>query len=1007
MGLLSRTQSTKTNTPAVAALTNLGLGTGVGSTSGSTPMFNKGPSTTDILKSIGQGTARGYGAVGAGIANVISGGVVPPEFTPIGKLQQDIFGTKESFSLQTEGEGYPFVKKGSSFAPVVAGIGGILDLVGGKGIKGLSGLSKELRVVNEVSKVEDLLRGAGFADDIVISYAPKFAKLNDLKEIEKGLLSAEKLQNSTKGVSQVTKVADKKPTAGLLNRTTSKAGEVVGGVEETGKKIDPFARRERGFVSSVKEARPELEGRIAGQYVPRSTDNLAVRARNQIKDDVNLAEYMARTGTDDKSVAIASELIKKYTDDAEAITDITTKNALYDKAAELTNQVAIRLTEGGRTVQAAAIMGRMTPEGQLRFAARTIQKYNEEISKSRGGIFGIKKAIPELTGAQTEEILGKMKDIKGMPDGIQKAMAFKELQDHITSLVPTPLYKKLIAVWKAGLLTGIKTTGLNTFSNLFHGISEVAKDVPAVVVDKVASLFTGERTLALTGRGGKGITEGFKKGWDYLKTGFDERNIADKLDFKKISFGKGKFARAIQTYEESIFRVMGAEDQPFYYGAKARSLASQAIAQAKNKGLKGVEARKYAQSLVESPTDEMLKHATIDAETAVFQNSTILGNVARKIQQIPGGEVVVPFSKTPAAVATQLINYSPVGIVKTIVENIGKGKFDQRLFSQGIGRAALGTGVMYIGKELYEKGLLSLGFPKTESGQKQMELEGRKINSIKINGVWRSANTLGPLGTGLIVGGYFAQGLEKTGSLIGALTQAAAGAGKALTDQTFLRGVDQLMSAISDPVNSSGQYFSGLIGSIIPTIVSDVARSTDKYERKNQGFLDSAKSRLPGVREKLQPQVSTFGDKIETPGFFTVMLDPTRPGKDSDNPLVLELKRLEKEGYGATPTQLGDKKGFPGLTPEQNTNLWVRSGNIAKGKLESLINHPQYLKEDDAGKEKLINAITDRAKLVARTEFVVDQTKDLSGEALKNELARLKKTGLMTKEVFNLYVDLR
>ena len=170
-----------------------------------------------------------------------------------------------------------------------------------------------------------------------------------------------------------------------------------------------------------------------------------------------------------------------------------------------------------------------------------------------------------------------------MPDGIEKAIKFKNIQDSIGALIPSSLYEKIVAVWKAGLLTGVKTSGLNVFSNLSHGISETVKDIPAVAVDSIASLITGKRTIALTGRGvGQGVTEGVGKGWRYFKTGFDERNIGAKLDFKDVNFGTGRIARGLQAYETTVFRVLGSEDQPFYYGAKARSIYNQALAIAKN-----------------------------------------------------------------------------------------------------------------------------------------------------------------------------------------------------------------------------------------------------------------------------------------------------------------------------------------------------------------------------------------------------------------------------------------
>ena len=219
-----------------------------------------------------------------------------------------------------------------------------------------------------------------------------------------------------------------------------------------------------------------------------------------------------------------------------------------------------------------------------------------------------------------------MERINQIADKTEKAMALQKLTDKIKSRIPSSMYDKIVTVWKAGLLTGLKTSGLNIASNTAHSILEVAKDIPATIVDKVASLFTGNRTLALTGKGsGKGLKDGIEKGWRYFKTGFDERDIATKLDYNKVNMGNSKFAKAIQSYEETVFKVLGTEDQPFYYTAKARSLASQAIAKAKNAGLKGTEAKAFVENLLSNPTDEMLKYATLDAETSVFQNKTTLG----------------------------------------------------------------------------------------------------------------------------------------------------------------------------------------------------------------------------------------------------------------------------------------------------------------------------------------------------------------------------------------------
>ncbi|MEK7112668.1 MAG: hypothetical protein AAB875_05060, partial [Patescibacteria group bacterium] len=732
-----------------------------------------------------------------------------------------------------------------------------------------------------------------------------------------------------------------------------------------------------------------------------------------IKDDIKTAEKMAATGTDDDAIAVGAELLKHYSDEAAQATDEAVKDALYTKAANLANDMARTLTEQGRSVQAASILGRLTPEGQVRFAAREIQKYNETVESGRGGLLGLKKKVPELTGEQAKNIETEMKAIQAMPEGTEKAMRFQKLQEQIKALVPSPLIKKITSVWKAGLLTGLKTSGLNIFANVSHAVSEIAKDIPAVMVDKIVSLATGKRAKAFTFRGiFGGGKEGVEKGMRYLRTGFDERDIATKLDYTKINFGKGKLARGLQAYTDTIFRVIGAEDQPFYYAAKLRSLYEQAKVGAINKELKGEGAQKFIDDLMQNPTEEMIRYASHDAETAVFQNKTALGAAARKIQQIGGGagELVVPFGRTPSAVAMQVLNYSPVGIVKTIVENIGKGRFDQRLFAEGLGRGLTGTAVLFLGGSLMKKKMLSLDRPTGEKEQKLWELEGRTANSFydPVSKKWRTVQTLGPAGNVLLIGGYFQREFEDSGSPTEAIANVLAGTSRSFSQQTFLTGVSNFIEAISDPARSAQSVAASTLASSIPTIVADIAKATDEKERRANTILEKLQARIPGVRETLEPQVTVLGEEKETVGnMFEIMADPTRPSPEKSTPLIQELRRLWDAGFKASPTLLGDKKGYSSLTPEQNTELWKKAGEITDSKLSNLIKLSDYQKLEDDEKAKLVENITDKSKLSARVGMVLEITQGLKGEELKAKLSELKKSGLLTREVYAKWLDLR
>jgi len=267
---------------------------------------------------------------------------------------------------------------------------------------------------------------------------------------------------------------------------------------------------------------------------------------------------------------------------------------------------------------------------------------------------------------------------------------------------------------------------------------------------------------------------------------------------------------------------------------------------------------------------------------------------------------------------------------------------------------------------------------------------------------------LGPAGFVLLVGGHYQNKLEETGSHTEALLTATAGGITSLTDQTFLKGINQLMDTLSDPQRTAKGYFQSTIASIIPTIVGDIARATDEYERRTPGFFDRLMAKIPGLREELEPQITVLGKEKITPGnFIEIMIDPSRPSPELDGDIVKELRRLFDKGYNVSPTQLGNKEGYENLTPEQNTLLWKRTGELLNTKLKGLIKLKEYQSLDDEDKAKLIQGFVDRANLLSRTQMAMELTEGLSGQELMNKLSEMKKSGLITLEVFREFMKLR
>ena len=781
--------------------------------------------------------------------------------------------------------------------------------------------------------------------------------------------------------------------------------------------------RERGFGRNVADTFEDANYQPE-TYVVRNTEQLAAKARNEVENNLVRAEArIFSKEISDEISAIGAEYLKRQARMIDEATDAAAREEAQDKFTRAATELARKHTEAGRFNQAATILRSVSPEGKVAFAAREIEKYNAGNPS---------KPLPELTPEKANEIRETYKRIEEMPEGSEKEIAFAKAEEQLArEYSRTPFWKKLTTLWRAGLLTGLRTSGINIASTAFNtGLEQLSK-IPAAAVDRVASMFTGNRTVSVDtmvnrlayhlARGTKdkeGVVEGFKKGISYIKTGVDERRIRSAQNMAKVDFGNSIVGRAAEAYTETVFRVLGAEELPFWYGVRAASIYEQAVVAAKNIGLRGKEKNDFIEKFLKNPPDNAIENATADAAVATFTNSTWLGSIGTTIQNIPViGDVLLPFTRTPAAVAMSVVNYSPVGVTNEIIKQIAKGKFDQRAFSKATGRSVTGTGLMAIGYELYKNDLVSLNRPDTERERNQNQTEGKKPNQIRVGDRWINAAALGPAGLAMILGGYIARGVEETGSVTDATMQTGIGMGTLLSEQSYMQGLSNFMEAVSNPENMAGTYVANLLGSTVPTMVADIAAGTDPNERQRTEIGDYFQNRIPVWRESLEPLVDIYGNKVgltdeeakdmreRGEDLLGSMLDFTRSQKAKSDPVIDELRRLMDAGYAATPTKLGDKKGYEALSDQENTRLWLGTGQLIKKKLDRLVEMPKYQQMDDEQKKKTIDKIVEEAKDHARAQFVEYLTAGITGEDLKHDLAAYKDSGLLTKGVFSLWND--
>lgn len=934
---------------------------------------NFGSAVGSNLLDIGKTVLR---AAPRATASVLGSFTGTPTLTPETKTEKFVYGsepiksttqrTKESASTL---EGYGV--SGKLATPIAAaGVLGMtaLDLLPptpGKATavslteEGLSRLASQIAKNTDPADISKALKTAGFSGETVSKLAKPLVDITTPEEVKSFLAPVIK---TAKGVERAHITAYKEaPT--VLNTVAQKAGEE------------------------------------AGTIIPRSTSALADEARNLISSNVDEAINVAR-GTNDKAIATGDALVEHFSQLAKEATDDVARKSYEEQAVQIAVDTATKLTEAGRQVQAASILSKTTPAGFVRWA----------VTQAKNGGFEIPEDV-------MSNLIKESADLSKMPEGELKNRAIYNLAETIRRLSPSNAWEKVVTVWKAGLLTGPKTTGLNLLSNFFHGVAEGAKEIPANMVDMASSLATGKRTKALTTKGYlSGGTEGIQKGWDYFKTGYDPRNFNEKLDWKGVNFGKGPVSKMFQAYTDTVFRLLGAQDQPFYYGASAHSLYSQAIAMGKNNKLKGEALTKFVKDFVSNPPEEAVKNAMIDASTAVFQQDTLLGGLANtginylKANSPAAGalaETIMPFRKTPAGVAMQIFNYTPAGAVAEIASQISKGKFDQKMFSDALGRSITGAGALYIGSELYKNGMITLSFPKEQKEQERWIAEGRKENSVKVDGEWRGLNTLGPIGNTLTIGGFYQKALAEEGSPSAALTKAILSIPKVVIDQTFLKGMSSAVDALREPDRHMETFISGLASSPIPTIVGDIARAGDTVERRKEtgtiggASLDAIKAKIPGARQTLEPRITGIGEQQQRPGnVLETLLDPSRPSRINQKPILEEADRLAEKGFEIIPARLSGKDGYKSLSMEENTKLSTLRGELFRKTVSKLIESDTYKNMSDEKKADTINLFASKSSQFAREKIVTEKLNALPKEELKVALKAMIQEGLVSKEMF-------
>lgn len=727
------------------------------------------------------------------------------------------------------------------------------------------------------------------------------------------------------------------PTVSQLIRDVAEA------MPRPGMSIQDVSKKQRGFAETVSKS-PLTDKKVVSllqdaNYTPEKNDALVKRATALVANDIDKATEIALRGDDNMSVATASELIKKYQNDGN-----------FTAAANLTKEIATKLTDAGRFIQAASLYNKLTPQGILRYANNELAPHGLELDEN------------------DVKVLTEMAKKAGSLTGEDKIIATGKMLQKVQELVPSSFMDKLVTVWKAGLLTNPTTHIANVGGNVTMTGLEALKDIPATGLDMAASLFTGKRTKTLPSLGamGSGAIQGAKKAGTFLKTGVDVDQTLGKIDYKQVNLPP-----VLKQYTQAVFRTLGATDKVFKETLLKKSLHEQAVVDGINRGLSGAQLAEHAKNLYQNPSVQMVETATKDALYGTFNSPN---KAAQALGNSAAMNIVAPFKRTPMNIANAILDYSPIGAGKTIYKGLnGSG---QRDIVEGLSRALIGSGIIGAGYGLGKSGMMTGNYPQNETERNLWEATGRQPGALKVDDNWQSLNRVSPVGNLLSIGSGMADlGRIKPEDVPLAMLSTAGGN---LLNQTYLQGVSSLLNAVQDPKRYASSWAENLAKGVIPSVVGAAARYVDPTKRQTNSIGEAIQSRIPGMSQNLLPKVDVFGRKIQNES--NPFINPFNTTKAKDTPVTNEIWRLYKNYAGVS---LGDPNQSASigqglkveLTPEEYTAYQQKTGGVFGNLLNTLISSKQYKGLSDYDKSKAINETVSKV----RQMWVMQNARNLQG----------------------------
>ena len=684
--------------------------------------------------------------------------------------------------------------------------------------------------------------------------------------------------------------------------------------------------------------------------------------------------------------ALGITLYNNAVNSGDAITamDIASEMVSYGKAL-------------GQSLQAFNLINKMTPSGQLYAMSKQVENLDSQIQ--RNAKVNRETGLPEYEGIEID------------PDLAQQFLAAETPEDRarIQDLIYRDIASKVPATWQdkfnswryLAMLGNPRTHIRNILGNLGFMPVRMMKNAVSGAIQGATGI--EGRTRAPLNIANAEDRARLQAGWEDFKNVEPLIRQSSKYDDMEDAIDRYRTifrAKPLEGLRQFNSEMLDREDMWFSRPAYAEALAEYLKAN-------DISTSDFLSETFDAERKQAAQEFAIrEAQQATYRDMNAFSEFVTRAGRLQRSENktdraigylvegVLPFKKTPANIAVRAVEYSPVGLAKSLTYDLAQVRRGNKTAAEAIDNISsglVGTGLTALGVLMAAQGLVSGGGTGDDKQDDFNDLQGGQDYALNIGDYSFTLDWLAPEALPFFIGVELFNNIadRETGEDIRPFDAALDALGR-IADPMLEMSMLQSLNDLVDNVKYSDNGFASLavnaltsyLGQFLPTIGGQIERTFLEDTRQStyidrdspipnavQILLGNWANKIPGIDFQQRDYVDAWG-RTESTGENVLIralnnfLNPAYVSRRQSGELEAELQRLYDLGEGfegvlpsqaQTNTQINDQY----LTGEEYNRLQTTRGQTAYDILNRFVGTDAYRNMTDEQKAKFIERVYD------------------------------------------------